>query len=318
MRRLLLVLGLVLLSAGSARAQNCVTINGASVCTASTATAPTMAVRQRGAGYAFCVQSAITGANLWCIDKTGVSSSTVASIFGADAIAATSTDGLIIRNSTAASAGVTVQMSPRLRLQGAGWNSTSGLSETDSFFLENLPATVAGTTTARLKFGYIGNGGAATYPLQMTNGGGLLFIDNTVDIGAQGANRPSNIWAAAQINGLTVGIQSVAGAGFTWGNGNRIISGATPTISSGFGTSPSITGAASVFRVTLGNPVAQAGVVLFNASPAFGSAPFVSCRDEITQAANPPTYAVTTTQVTITFTAAVAGDTVVCSVQGLP
>lgn len=147
----------------------------------------------------------------------------------------------------------------------------------------------------------------------------LLFSpDNTYSIGANGATRPSNVWAAAQVSGSTLTILSGNAAKFAWSSGNAWASGATPTISSGFGTAPAITGSASVFRVTLGNPVAQAGIVLFNASPAFGSAPFVSCRDETTQTANPPTYTVTTTQVTITFTTAVAGDTVVCSVQGLP
>ncbi len=70
MRRLVFVIALVVLSAAPARAQNCVTINGASVCTAAT-TAPAMSVRQRGSGYAFCVQSAITAENLWCVDKLG-------------------------------------------------------------------------------------------------------------------------------------------------------------------------------------------------------------------------------------------------------
>lgn len=233
-------------------------------------------------------------------------------------LATTSTDGFAILNSTAATAGVPVQLSPRLKWCGTAWNSSSVASETDCFFVENLPATVAGTTTARLKFGYINTAGTVTYPLQMTNGGGLLFVDNTVDIGANAANRPANIWAAAQVSANTLTILTGATGKFAWGNGNAFASGAVPTISSGFGTSPAITGAASVFRVTLGNPVAQSGVVLFNASPAFGSAPFVTCRDETTQTANPATYTVTSTQVTIIFTTAVAADTVVCSVQGLP
>lgn len=162
------------------------------------------------------------------------------------------------------------------------------------------------------------------FPASAVDGAGvirrsLLFSpDASFEIGANGATRPANIWASGQVNAATISIIAGATGKFAWGSGNGWVSGATATISSGFGTSPAITGAASVFRVTLGNPVAQAGVVLFNASPAFGSAPFVSCRDETTQTANPPTYTVTTTQVTITFTTAVAGDTVVCSVQGLP
>ena len=162
------------------------------------------------------------------------------------------------------------------------------------------------------------------YPGSAVNGGGtigraLLFSpDATFDIGANGASRPANIWVSGQVNAGTISVLNTNAGKFAWGNGNAWASNATPTISSGFGTSPTITGAASVFRVTLGNPVGQSGVVLFNLSVAFGSAPFVSCRDETTNAANPPAYATTATQVTITFTTAVAADTVVCSVQGLP
>jgi len=41
-------------------------------------------------------------------------------------------------------------MSPRLNFVGSAWNSVGAASETDSFKIENLPATVAGTTTAKL------------------------------------------------------------------------------------------------------------------------------------------------------------------------
>jgi hypothetical protein len=162
------------------------------------------------------------------------------------------------------------------------------------------------------------------FPASAVNGAGvigatLLFSpDNTFNIGAVGATRPSNITFGNQINGPVFALASGNTAKFAWGSGNAWASNATPTISSGFGTSPAIAGTASVYRVTLGNPVAQSGVVLFNASPAFGSAPFVSCRDETTQTANPPTYTVTATQVTITFTIAVASDAIVCAVLGLP
>jgi len=153
----------------------------------------------------------------------------------------------------------------------------------------------------------------------MTLNGPLLFSpDNTFDIGANGANRPSNIWAAGQISAKTFAVLAVSGAGYTWASGNRWASGEAPTIASGFGTSPTITGAASVFRVTLGNPVGQSGVVNFNLGVAFGSAPVVTCRDETTQTANPPTYTVSTTQVTITFTTAVAADKIGCTALGLP
>lgn len=157
------------------------------------------------------------------------------------------------------------------------------------------------------------------YPSLSTVFSSLLFSpDATYDIGASGANRPANIWAANQVSAATFAPLNTNAGKYAWGNGNAALSAATPTISSGFGTSPSITGSASSFRVTLGTPVAQAGVVLFNLTVAFGSAPNVVCRDETTQTANPPTYTVTSTQVTVTFTTAVAADKVGCIVMGLP
>jgi hypothetical protein len=42
------------------------------------------------------------------------------------------------------------------------------------------------------------------------------------------------------------------------------------------------------------------------------------CRDETTAAANPPAYTVSTTQLTLTFTVAVAADKIGCLVLGLP
>lgn len=155
--------------------------------------------------------------------------------------------------------------------------------------------------------------------LRSVAGGPLLFTpDATYDIGAIGATRPNNIWAANQISANTLTMLNNAAAKLAWPSGFQALSAATPTISSGFGTSPAIAGTASVFRVTLGNPVAQSGVVLFNNTPTNGAIPFVTCRDETTQAANPPTYTATVSQVTITFSAAVAADKVACLSVGLP
>jgi hypothetical protein len=67
----------------------------------------------------------------------------------AAALGTTSTDGLTLQNTTPANATTTVQISPRLKWCGTGWNSSSAASETDCFIAEVLPATVAGATTAR-------------------------------------------------------------------------------------------------------------------------------------------------------------------------
>jgi hypothetical protein len=90
--------------------------------------------------------------------------------FSQDGIATTSTNGLILSNATAATSGVTVQMSPRLLWRGNAWDTAA--SETVDFFAENLPATAA-TPTGTWKLGYSLNGAAASYPLTVTSAGGL-------------------------------------------------------------------------------------------------------------------------------------------------
>lgn len=93
------------------------------------------------------------------------------------ALGTTSTDGLTLYNATAATSGVTVQISPRFRLRGTAWDTAA--SETLDWFLENLPATAA-TPTSTLKFGQSVNGGAATYPMTLTNAGALTVLNQVV------------------------------------------------------------------------------------------------------------------------------------------
>jgi len=92
------------------------------------------------------------------------------------ALAATSTDGIILQNETASTAGATVQMSPRLMLKGRAWNSSGSVDETSSFFLENLPATAAGTITGTLKVGYRNNAGTVTYPFTVSSAGAVACL----------------------------------------------------------------------------------------------------------------------------------------------
>lgn len=89
-------------------------------------------------------------------------------------IGTTSTDGVLATNTTAATAAVPVQVSPRTRWCGTAWNSVGLASETNCFFAEALPATVAGTTTATWKLGYIAPSGAVTYPHEVNSVGTII------------------------------------------------------------------------------------------------------------------------------------------------
>lgn len=95
-------------------------------------------------------------------------------------IAATSTDGFTIANTTAATSGVAVQQSPRLRFRSQVWNTTSvAATNTNDFFLESVP--VSGTTPSGLfKVGSSLNGAAATYPLTLTSGGNLAILGGVI------------------------------------------------------------------------------------------------------------------------------------------
>ena len=82
------------------------------------------------------------------------------------------TAGVKILNRTAATAGVPVQVSPSLLFQGAAWNSSSGLSETDRWSIDALPITNAGATTCTLRFGRSINGGQRPLSCSSTRAAG--------------------------------------------------------------------------------------------------------------------------------------------------
>ncbi len=90
---------------------------------------------------------------------------------GALNLAATSTPGVTVQNTTASTGAVPVQMSPSSGWLGHVWNTSA--DETSLWFAENLPATAA-TPTSLWRLGYSRNGGAATYPLQVSNVGTLF------------------------------------------------------------------------------------------------------------------------------------------------
>lgn len=161
-----------------------------------------------------------------------------------NAIAAVSTDGLVLSNATAATAGVPVQLGPRLRWHGNVWNTTAtAATNTDDWWMEALPASAA-TPSSIFKLVVSLNGAAGTTALSVNNFGSVTSGGN-MGIGA----------TAAIISG-----------------NNIMLSGATPSISSGFGTSPSVTaGKSFAFRVNVGTGgAATTGVITVGATAATG------------------------------------------------
>ena len=152
-------------------------------------------------------------------------------------------------------------------------------------------------------------GGATSLSLQGTNtvvavgtNGGLRVNSNDIASADSGANA----FLCAVAGSSTCQIGS-GGANTTVSfHGNLIGLGSASSISSGFGTSPAIVGNSNVGRVTLGNPVAQSGVV--NLGFTYSAAPICFAQDETTAAGNPVRATPTTSQLTINASAAVAAD----------
>ena len=218
------------------------------------------------------------------------------------ALATTSTDGAVLTNTTLATGGATVQMSPRVRWRGNAWDTAA--SETVDFFAENLPATAA-TPTGTWKLGYSLNGGAAVYPLTVASTGlvqALSYVQSSATTGFFVNTRGGFISPADG----TLSFTNYAGT-----IGSQLKVDALPTIASGFGTTPGITAGSTPLAgsVNVGTGgVATSGVINFNGT-AFPSAPFVVCMNTTTAAVLRCTA--TTTQLTITAPAAfVASDVV--------
>lgn len=97
-----------------------------------------------------------------------------------DNIVTTSTDGLLLQNTTAATVGVPVQYSPRLRLCGTAWKTdATTASQIDCDLIELRPVSAAGATTSSLVIGTSIAGGAYTDRLTLSSAGLLTAVGGT-------------------------------------------------------------------------------------------------------------------------------------------
>lgn len=200
----------------------------------------------------------------------------------------TSTDGIVAQNTTAATGGATVQISPRIRMRGTAWDT--GASQTVDFFMETLP-TSAASPTGTLKFGYSLNGAAASYPLTLTSAGAL-----TATLVAAGSSFISPLYrsnvAKVLLQGTGTGPTQVAMTQTT-----------VPTCTSNCGTSPSIAGSDTAMIVTMGSSGVPASgwVVTFNGT--WAAAPSCSVTPALAGMAVgkiPIAVVVSTTTITVT------------------
>lgn len=125
-------------------------------------------------------------------------------------IGATATDGLVLTNTTASTAGVTEQISPRIRLCGAAWNSVSLASETNCWVIENVPITAAGATVSGLTFSRSLAGGAYSTIFTVFTNGTHRLTASAGTLTWNGRTRyasPANGLTNVTDNGQTIGVQ---------------------------------------------------------------------------------------------------------------
>ncbi len=154
-----------------------------------------------------------------------------------------------------------------------------------------LPAflTNPSSTTFEVSTAFIGPGTEAD--------AGVIRLANTSQINARNNGDSGNlVLLTSNASDFVVqGSSGVAGFQRIIGTANLYDLGGIPTISSGFGTAPSIAGNASRFRVTVGAGGDTSGVVLFNDT--WPNAPICVANDETISSLLQATP--TTTQVTI-------------------
>jgi hypothetical protein len=172
----------------------------------------------------------LSAAGIWTFTKT--------------AVGVTSTDGMVLQNTTAAAAGAQ-QYSPRLRLAGQGWKTTAtAASQQVDWIIENQPVQGSANPTTNLVISSQVNGGGYSAQLTLQSGGNALFGGTAqitrlgVAAAADGAV-PLLVSAASgqflKITGATTGNQyaraSNTGADLLWGiessAGGTLFSGAS-------------------------------------------------------------------------------------------
>jgi hypothetical protein len=190
-----------------------------------------------------------------------------------------SIDGLILQDTTPATVGGQ-QFSPDLHFIGQGWSTTATASQTVEWKVEDRPVQGAANPSGTLAFSAAINGGAFTDYLLLS----------TTGIGAQ-------ITGSLQTSGTVRALAGYIGTG----NTKMIDSFTVPTISSGFGTSPSVThnNGPFSFSVNVGTGgVATSGVITLPAA-VNGWSCFASDVGATPTGRTEPT-AMTTTSVTLT------------------
>ena len=134
-----------------------------------------------GSGAQYLIQGQVGSADKFLVTNAGVVTS-----YG-NGLATTSTDRLVLENQTTATSGAPVQISPRARLRGQGWDTDSSITRAVDIIEENLPISNTNVDT-ELRWGFARDGGTVTYGPKFT------FQPNTSPVGQLAL---PNDWALA-------------------------------------------------------------------------------------------------------------------------
>lgn len=179
----------------------------------------------------------------------------------------------------------------------------------------NVYSNLAAVATGRV----LGSMGTSTAPAWLTNpssttfevstaflgpgteaAAGVLRLANTATVSARNAGNTGDLvlLSSTAADRVLLGGTNTTGFTLATGSNNLFIQGTTPTISSGFGTTPTIAGTATAFKVTVGGGGDTTGVVLF----AFTWSTAPSCVANNQTSAQLVRATPTTTQVTLAGT----------------
>lgn len=138
------------------------------------------------------------------------------------ALHATSTDGLILQNTTAALVGQTQEYSPRLVFSGTAWKSNAtAISETDKWSIENEPQSGAAATTANLVFQSSLAGGSYATKMTLTSAGALTTT-GAINAGNLGSGVVTTSSGTFTTNALTANaVLFAASSTAVTGNGTK-------------------------------------------------------------------------------------------------
>ncbi len=233
MQRKVLFLILSLLFSSTLEAQdafyNRLTLGGATPCVISTGTGAPNTVVTGNVCDVYYQTDGLAGQILWLKESGTGNTGWIAytgQTFVQNGIAVTSTDAVVLTNNTAATAGVPVQISPRLRFRSEVWNTTAtAATNTNDFWLESVP--VSGTTpSGLLKFGSSLNGAGATFPMTITSGG---MVTATTFVGALTGNS-STVTTNANLTGPITSVGNATSVAAQTGSGSTFVMNTSPTL----------------------------------------------------------------------------------------